>query len=97
MNISEFLANNYVILIIISVFLIFSLVGFFVKRKKEQQEPFKINNEVNQEIINNNVNPNIINNQNNINNPNNVNNNINRSLQDMVKENADIKRTDELL
>lgn len=38
----NFLANNYVILIIITLFLIFALVGYFVEIKRGEGTPFKL-------------------------------------------------------
>lgn len=78
-KISEFLANYYGIFILISIFLILALVGFFVSVKKGKQIQFKIDNSVNENIIN----PTAYD---------------NKSLQEMVKQNADIKKNeDELL
>lgn len=78
-KISEFLANYYGLFILISIFLILALVGFFVSVKKEKQVQFKIDNSVNENIIN----PTAYD---------------NKSLQEMVKQNADIKKNeDELL
>lgn len=78
-KISEFLANYYGIFILISIFLILALVGFFVSVKKGKQVQFKIDNSVNENIIN----PTAYD---------------NKSLQEMVKQNADIKKNeDELL
>ncbi len=78
-KISEFLANYYGLFILISIFLILALVGFFVSVKKGKQVQFKIDNSVNENIIN----PTAYD---------------NKSLQEMVKQNADIKKNeDELL
>mgnify|MGYP004563305393 FL=1 len=78
-KISEFLANYYGLFILISIFLILALVGFFVSVKKGKQIQFKIDNSVNENIIN----PTAYD---------------NKSLQEMVKQNADIKKNeDELL
>ena len=78
-KISEILANYYGLFILISIFLILALVGFFVSVKKGKQVQFKIDNSVNENIIN----PTAYD---------------NKSLQEMVKQNADIKKNkDELL
>ncbi|MBD8924001.1 hypothetical protein EGR52_11500 [bacterium] len=78
-KISEFLANYCGIFVLISIFLILALVGFFVSVKKGKQIQFKIDNSVNENIIN----PTAYD---------------NKSLQEMVKQNADIKKNeDELL
>lgn len=78
-KISEFLANYCGIFVLISIFLILALVGFFVSVKKGKQVQFKIDNSVNENIIN----PTAYD---------------NKSLQEMVKQNADIKKNeDELL
>ena len=69
----------YGLFILISIFLILALVGFFVSVKKGKQVQFKIDNSVNENIIN----PTAYD---------------NKSLQEMVKQNADIKKNeDELL
>lgn len=72
-NILEFLSNNYLIFDIISLFLIFALVGYFVNIKKEKNKVFKIDKKENntnnfQKSISNGI-------------------NTNMSLQDLVKEN----------
>lgn len=78
-KISEILANYYGLFILISIFLILALVGFFVSVKKGKRVQFKIDNSVNENIIN----PTAYD---------------NKSLQEMVKQNADIKKNeDELL
>ena len=78
-KISEILANYYGLFILIPIFLILALVGFFVSVKKGKQVQFKIDNSVNENIIN----PTAYD---------------NKSLQEMVKQNADIKKNeDELL
>ena len=41
-NILDFLANWYVLFIIISIILIFALIGYFVERKRSKPSPFKI-------------------------------------------------------
>lgn len=42
----DFLTNYYFIFIIISVILIFALIGYFISgEKKEVDEPFKLDNE----------------------------------------------------
>lgn len=41
-----FLSDNYLILVIISLFLIFALIGYFVEMKNGVEEPFKIENDV---------------------------------------------------
>ena len=72
-KIGMFLANYYIVFIIITVFLLFALVGFFVSVKKGKQVQFKIDNSVNENIIN----PTTYD---------------NKSLQEMVKQNADINK-----
>ena len=72
-KIGMFLANYYIVFIIITVFLLFALVGFFVSVKKGKQVQFKIDNSVNENIIN----PTAYD---------------NKSLQEMVKQNADINK-----
>ena len=74
-KIGEFLANYYIVFIIISVFLLLALIGFFVSVKKGKQVQYKIDNSVNENIIN----PTTYD---------------NKSLQEMVKQNADIKKND---
>lgn len=78
-NILEFLSKYYLIFDLISLFLVFSLIGYFVSRKKEKENTFKINS--GQKNTYQNINdikdlqPQI---------------NTNMSLQDLVKENKSV-------
>lgn len=78
-NILEFLSKYYLIFDLISLFLVFSLIGYFVSRKKEKENTFKINNGQNNTYQNINdikdLQPQI---------------NTNMSLQDLVKENKSV-------
>lgn len=49
-GIMDFIANNYIIFIIISLFLIFALIGYFVESKRGEGTPFKIEQEKTPEI-----------------------------------------------
>lgn len=61
----EFLGEHYIIFIIISIFLIFSLIGYFVNEHNKKKDTFKIrtdnsdnlniNNEINNTNIANNI------------------------------------------
>ncbi len=78
-NVLEFLSKYYLIFDLISLFLVFSLIGYFVCRKKEKENTFKINNGQNNTYQNINdikdLQPQI---------------NTNMSLQDLVKENKSV-------
>lgn len=78
-SILEFLSKYYLIFDLISLFLVFSLIGYFVSRKKEKENTFKINNGQNNTYQNINdikdLQPQI---------------NTNMSLQDLVKENKSV-------
>ena len=78
-NILEFLSKYYLIFDLISLFLVFSLIGYFVSRKKEKENTFKINSDQNNRYQNINdikdLQPQI---------------NTNMSLQDLVKENKSV-------
>lgn len=78
-NILEFLSKYYLIFDLISLFLVFSLIGYFVSRKKDKENTFKINNGQNNTYQNINdikdLQPQI---------------NTNMSLQDLVKENKSV-------
>ncbi len=78
-NILEFLSKYYLIFDLISLFLVFSLIGYIVSRKKEKENTFKINNGQNNTYQNINdikdLQPQI---------------NTNMSLQDLVKENKSV-------
>lgn len=78
-NILEFLSKYYLIFDLISLFLVFSLIGYFVSRKKEKENTFKINSGQNNTYQNINdikdLQPQI---------------NTNMSLQDLVKENKSV-------
>lgn len=73
----DFLADWHIIFIIISLALIFALIGFFVEQKRHKGSPFKIASEQNkmQEI--------------NINNLKQMSNTV--SLSEAVNKNADLK------
>ncbi len=73
----KIISEYYLVFDIISIFLILSLIGFFVSRKKEKEIAFKIdasNISLNASSINNTENK----------------INTNMSLQDLVKENKNI-------
>lgn len=78
-SILEFLSKYYLIFDLISLFLVFSLIGYFVSRKKEKENTFKINSDQNNRYQNINdikdLQPQI---------------NTNMSLQDLVKENKSV-------
>ena len=76
-SILEFLSKNYLIFDLITLFLIFSLIGYFVSRKKEKDVKFKLDSNNNTQNISE-----VNNMQNQI--------NTNMSLQDLVKENKNI-------
>lgn len=76
-SILEFLSKHYLIFDLISLFLIFSLIGYFVSRKKEKDVKFKLDSNNNTQNISE---VNTIQNQ----------INTNMSLQDLVKENKNI-------
>lgn len=76
----EFLENYYILFIIISVLLIFSLIGYFVNEKNKKGNAFRIN-------INNNDNLNISNDVNNTNIANNIADNM--SINDIINKNVD--------
>ncbi len=40
----DFLADWYILWIVITLLLLFALVGYFVERKRKKTSPFKINN-----------------------------------------------------
>lgn len=76
-SILEFLSKHYLIFDLISLFLIFSLIGYFVSRKKEKDVKFKLDSNNNTQNISK-----VNTMQNQI--------NTNMSLQDLVKENKNI-------
>lgn len=76
----EFLENYYILFIIISVLLIFSLIGYFVNEKNKKGNAFRIN-------INNNDKLNISNDVNNTNIANNIADNM--SINDIINKNVD--------
>lgn len=76
-SILEFLSKHYLIFDLISLFLIFSLIGYFVSRKKEKDVKFKLDSNNNTQNISE-----VNTMQNQI--------NTNMSLQDLVKENKNI-------
>ena len=49
-KILDFLANWYVIFIIISLLLIFSLIGYFVTKRRKKNSIFKLSSEQNNNI-----------------------------------------------
>ena len=76
-NILEFLSKYYLIFDSISLFLVFSLIGYIVSRKKEKDVKFKLDSNNNTQNISE-----VNTMQNQI--------NTNMSLQDLVKENKNI-------
>ena len=59
-NILDFLSNYYLVFDLISLFLIFSLIGYYASRKKEKDHEFKIDNNVNNlETLSNQINTNV--------------------------------------
>ncbi|MBD9107003.1 hypothetical protein EGP99_04240 [bacterium] len=76
-SILEFLSKHYLIFDLIALFLIFSLIGYFVSRKKEKDVKFKLDSNNNTQNISE-----VNTMQNQI--------NTNMSLQDLVKENKNI-------
>ncbi len=76
-SILEFLSKHYLIFDLITLFLIFSLIGYFVSRKKEKDVKFKLDTNNNTQNISE-----VNTMQNQI--------NTNMSLQDLVKENKNI-------
>lgn len=73
----DFAAKHYIIFIIITIVLVFALIGYFVNIKQNKKTPFKIaadNNKVEEININNLE----------------INNNI--SLQDAVRDSTTIKK-----
>lgn len=76
-SILEFLSKHYLIFDLITLFLIFSLIGYFVSRKKEKDVKFKLDSNNNTQNISE-----VNTMQNQI--------NTNMSLQDLVKENKNI-------
>lgn len=72
---TEFLREHCLLLVLITLFLIFALVGYFVDRKRKKDSPFKIRtdeNNMSKEISNMQISSDF-------------------NLQDRIKENADIK------
>ena len=76
-SILEFLSKHYLIFDLITLFLIFSLIGYFVSRKKEKNVKFKLDSNNNTQNISE-----VNTMQNQI--------NTNMSLQDLVRENKNI-------
>ena len=76
-SILEFLSKHYLIFDLITLFLIFSLIGYFVSRKKEKNVKFKLDSNNNTQNISevNTMQTQI---------------NTNMSLQDLVRENKNI-------
>lgn len=74
-SILEFLEKNYLLFDLITLFLVFSLIGYFVSRKKEKDNVFKIDKK--EESVND-----LSSLQSQI--------NTNISLQELVKENKNI-------
>lgn len=75
---ATFLSNHYLLLDLISLFLIFALAGYFVEKKRKKESPFKIaQDKYKQEKVNLNQ----MQNQ--------VSNNV--SLSEFVNQNASVK------
>ena len=78
----DFVEQYYIVFIVISVLLIFSLIGYFVNEKNKKGNAFRIND-------NNNDNLNIASDVNNINIANNIADNM--SINDIINKNVDNK------
>ena len=75
----DFVEQYYIIFIIISVLLIFSLIGYFVKEKNKKTSSFKINNDSNDNLD-------IAEDVNNVNIANNIADNM--SINDIINKNV---------
>ena len=75
----DFVEQYYIIFIIISVLLIFSLIGYFVNEKNKKRSSFKINNDGNDNL-------NITEDVNNVNIANNIADNM--SINDIINKNV---------
>ena len=78
----DFIEQYYILFIVISVILIFSLIGYFVNERNKKGTSFKVNNETNDKL-------NISNDTNNINIDNNIADNM--SINDIINKNVDNK------
>ena len=78
----DFIEQYYILFIVISVILIFSLIGYFVNEKNKKGTSFKVNNETHDNL-------NISNDTNNINIANNIADNM--SINDIINKNVDNK------
>ncbi len=76
----DFVEQYYIVFIVISVLLIFSLIGYFVNKKNKKGNAFRIND-------NNNDNLNIASDVNNTNIANNIADNM--SINDIINKNVD--------
>ena len=75
----DFVEQYYIIFIIISVLLIFSLIGYFVNEKNKKRSSFKINNDSNDNLD-------IAEDVNNVNITNNIADNM--SINDIINKNV---------
>ncbi len=78
----DFIEQYYILFIVISVILIFSLIGYFVNERNKKGTSFKVNNETHDNL-------NISNDTNNINIANNIADNM--SINDIINKNVDNK------
>ena len=78
----DFIEQYYILFIVISVILIFSLIGYFVNERNKEGTSFKVNNETHDNL-------NISNDTNNINIANNIADNM--SINDIINKNVDNK------
>ncbi len=78
----DFIEQYYILFIVISVILIFSLIGYFVNERNKKGTSFKVNNETHDKL-------NISNDTNNINIANNIADNM--SINDIINKNVDNK------
>ena len=78
----DFIEQYYILFIVISVILIFSLIGYFVNERNKKGTSFKVNNETYDNL-------NISNDTNNINIANNIADNM--SINDIINKNVDNK------
>lgn len=81
----DFIEQYYILFIVISVILIFSLIGYFVNERNKKGTSFKVNNETHDNLnISNDTND-----TNNINIANNIADNM--SINDIINKNVDNK------
>ena len=78
----DFIEQYYILFIVISLILIFSLIGYFVNERNKKGTSFKVNNETHDNL-------NISNDTNNINIANNIADNM--SINDIINKNVDNK------